>query len=147
MATAFCLFIEPVLWIATFTCQSVPSGYYPPTSWGILVDLVTILTIHVQAMLNLKPGRPLKTISYRSLPVNSNNLGKVMRVRRKLVENWHPLCRTWRRGAGPSEVTNGVVEVVHFNQHLDPPEPSPPPESKQGGSWPAPQGRGQVSWE
>jgi len=43
-----------------------------------------------QALLNLKPGRPLQTISYRSLPVNSNNLGSEgeARVRVRLRMEW-----------------------------------------------------------
>jgi len=43
-----------------------------------------------QALLNLKPGRPLQTISYRSLPVNPNNLGSEgeARVRVRLRMEW-----------------------------------------------------------
>merc|ERR1719312_664658 len=43
-----------------------------------------------QALLNLKPGRSLQTISYRSLPVNSNNLGSEgeARVRVRLRMEW-----------------------------------------------------------
>ena len=33
--------------------------------------------------MNLKPGRPLQTISYRSLPVNPNNIGKKRRCKRR----------------------------------------------------------------
>ena len=39
-------------------------------------------------MLNLKPGRPLKTISYRSLPVNSNNLGKGSSQKTEILMTW-----------------------------------------------------------
>ena len=81
---------------------------------------------YMQALLNLKPGRPLQTISYRSLPVNPNNLGKwdasaKQKGKEELgSKDWHHShYRIWRRGTSPSEITNGMVQVVtHPHLHL-----------------------------
>ena len=106
---------------STFICRSIP------TSLDVLVEMFTILPMHhLQALLNLKPGRPLQTISYRSLPVNPNNLGKwdasaKQKGKEELgSKDWHHShYRIWRRGTSPSEITNGMVQVVnHAHLHL-----------------------------
>jgi len=62
-----------------------------------------------QALLNLKPGRPLQTISYRSLPVNSKNLGSEGEARVRVR-----LRMEWLRSSGTSTTSSHK----HLHHHL-----------------------------